>query len=59
LIFLYLKVSPEKEETVLHTFSDDAYHVGLVMDATGNLYGTSTAGGSANLGYVYKLTLAQ
>lgn len=53
------KVSPEKEETVLHTFSDESYHVGLVMDATGNLYGTSTAGGSANLGYVYKLTLAQ
>jgi uncharacterized repeat protein (TIGR03803 family) len=52
------KVSPEREETVLHTFSDDAYHVGLVMDAAGNLYGTSTAGGSAGLGYVWKLTVS-
>ncbi len=50
------KVTPEKEETILHTFSDDAYHVGLVMAAAGNLYGTSTSGGGPDLGYVWRLT---
>lgn len=51
------KVTPQRQETVLHTFTDQSYHVGLVMDAAGNLYGTSTGGGSADLGYVWKLTL--
>jgi uncharacterized repeat protein (TIGR03803 family) len=43
------RVSPAKEETVLQTFTDGANHIGVVMDANGNLYGTSTSGGSANL----------
>jgi uncharacterized repeat protein (TIGR03803 family) len=52
------KVTPQRQETVLHTFTDEGYHVGLVMDAAGNLYGTSTSGGSAGLGYVWKLTVS-
>ena len=45
--------------TVLHTFtggSDGAYpHASLVMDAKGNLYGTTYRGGPANAGTVFEV----
>ena len=31
--------------------------VGLIMDANGNLYGTTTAGGTNNMGTVFRLVL--
>jgi len=54
------KVSKKGKETVLHNFtagsSDGSEPVaGVIMDATGNLYGSTYQGGSANLGTVYKL----
>jgi len=52
------KLSGEKE-TVLHRFTGGADgaspQAGLVMDASGALYGTTTAGGSAGGGVVFKL----
>jgi uncharacterized repeat protein (TIGR03803 family) len=55
------KVDSAGNETVLHSFTggnDGKYStVGpLVRDAAGNLYGTTTLGGSANNGVLYKLT---
>jgi len=44
--------------TVLHTFTgtDGAYpYAGLVADAAGNLYGTTSAGGTFGYGVVFKL----
>jgi uncharacterized repeat protein (TIGR03803 family) len=44
---------------VLHTFrgSDGAYpHAGVILDAAGNLYGTTLSGGFAGSGVVYKIT---
>jgi len=54
------KVSKKGKETVLHNFTagsaDGAEPVaGVIMDAKGNLYGSTYQGGSANLGTVYKL----
>src|SRR5258707_14692567 len=46
-------------ETVLHTFDGaDGYNpvAGLVMDAMGNLYGTTFDGGVGNAGTVFELT---
>lgn len=47
-------------ESILHTFSgrsDGGDPVaGLIRDSAGNLYGTTTAGGSATEGVVFKLT---
>jgi len=46
-------------ETVLHSFNstDGAIPVaGLIFDATGNLYGTTTEGGTLNAGTVFELT---
>jgi len=47
--------------TVLHTFSgvDGGMTVaGVVLDSAGNLYGTTSNGGAANMGVVYKLDTA-
>ncbi len=54
------KVNPKGKETVLHNFvpgpSDGSEPVaGVILDAKGNLYGSTYQGGSANLGTVYKL----
>ncbi len=48
-------------ETILYTFlgytaGDGSSPVGLVMDAHGNLYGTTSSGGPSNTGTVFKLT---
>jgi uncharacterized repeat protein (TIGR03803 family) len=53
------KINPQGVETVLHNFhgtdgnSPDAQ---LFRDSAGNLYGTTAAGGSLNLGVVIKLS---
>jgi uncharacterized repeat protein (TIGR03803 family) len=61
------KLSPSGEETVLHTFTGgadgDTPYSGLVADAVGNLYGTTTWGGKGGFsgamfsggGVVYKI----
>ena len=53
------KVAPDGAETVLYSFSggaDGAQPISAVVrDKTGNLYGTTTMGGSANAGVVFKL----
>lgn len=47
-------------KTTLHTFTYDGDgaepNAGLVMDAAGNLYGTTTYGGSMKCGTVYRLS---
>jgi uncharacterized repeat protein (TIGR03803 family) len=57
------KLDTGGHETVLHTFSclgcpaDDGRspNGGVILDAAGNLYGTTHGGGSAGFGTVYKL----
>jgi len=54
------KVDPSGSETVLYSFTnsggDGAYpFAGLLMDTAGNLYGTTTQGGSSNNGTVFKV----
>ena len=54
------KVEKTGKETVLHSFTgtpDDGRQpqAGLVRDAAGNLYGTTTGGGPSNDGTVFKL----
>ncbi len=53
------KVDPKGNESVLHSFSggaDGAYPFSaLVRDSSGNLYGTTSQGGSANAGVVFKV----
>ena len=53
------KVAPNGTETVLYSFSGGADGAqpfsALVRDKAGNLYGTTTMGGSANAGVVFKL----
>jgi uncharacterized repeat protein (TIGR03803 family) len=53
------KVAPNGTETVLYNFSGGADGAqpfsALVRDKAGNLYGTTTMGGSANAGVVFKL----
>jgi len=56
------EVTPSGNETVLYSFAgapDGAYPGaggGLVFDANGNLYGTTTAGGDNNNGTVFEVT---
>jgi uncharacterized repeat protein (TIGR03803 family) len=56
------KVTPDGVETVLYAFSwgsDGGYPAGGVIQASdGNLYGTTTSGGTYDAGIVFKLTLA-
>jgi len=58
------KLTPTGQLTVLHTFcsqfqcSDGAIPLdGLLLDKSGNLYGTASSGGVNNHGTVFKLTL--
>lgn len=52
--------STEWTETVLHSFAGGSDgqnpNAGLIFDAAGNLYGTTTNGGTAGLGTVFELT---
>jgi len=54
------KLTTTREERLLHTFLgeyDGRYpSAGLVRDSMGNLYGTTSAGGSANDGVVFEVT---
>jgi uncharacterized repeat protein (TIGR03803 family) len=47
-------------ETVLHNFASNGDGIapvtGLIMDATGNLYGTTDFGGTTNSGVIYEVT---
>ena len=53
------KVAPDGTETVLYSFTggaDGAFPISaLVRDGAGNLYGTTTQGGSAGAGVVFKV----
>jgi uncharacterized repeat protein (TIGR03803 family) len=53
------KLDPAGTETVLHSFGGQPDGgnpaAGLVRDASGNLYGTTSQGGTSNLGTVFKL----
>jgi len=53
------KLDPNNQETVLYNFTGGGDGggpwAGVVADSGGNLYGTTTAGGTANWGVVYKL----
>ena len=56
-----LKLDTTGKETVLYSFTGDwgtaqVHGGGLVLDAEGNLYGTTGAGGSYGYGTVFKLT---
>jgi uncharacterized repeat protein (TIGR03803 family) len=54
------KINSQGVETILHMFAGDpdgsVPWAGLVRDAQGNLYGTTTGGGTFNLGAVFKIT---
>jgi uncharacterized repeat protein (TIGR03803 family) len=55
------KVSKNEHETILHSFSysggDGEIPVGgVVLDAKGNLYGTTEGGGASGDGTIYKLS---
>lgn len=57
------KLDPSGNETVLHSFGWDPGEgafpwAGPVIDAWGNLYGTTVAGGSFGVGTVFKLDLS-
>jgi uncharacterized repeat protein (TIGR03803 family) len=56
------KLDPTGQETVLYSFSGGADgaspFTALIRDSAGNLYGTTTKGGSAGLGVVFKLDTA-
>jgi uncharacterized repeat protein (TIGR03803 family) len=53
------KLDPTGKETVLHSFTGGADGAGpmadVILDASGNLYGTTEVGGAANNGVVFKL----
>jgi uncharacterized repeat protein (TIGR03803 family) len=56
------KLDPSRHETVLYGFTDTngdgAFPTaGLIMDSSGNLYGTTYEGGSAGAGTVFRLQL--
>jgi uncharacterized repeat protein (TIGR03803 family) len=56
------KISKKRVFTVLHAFAGGNEgaipQAGLLMDAAGNLYGTTFTGGSANNGTVFKISSA-
>jgi uncharacterized repeat protein (TIGR03803 family) len=55
-------LDPSGHETVIHSFTagaDGAFpYAGVTFDRAGNLYGTTSSGGLANAGVVYKLDRA-
>jgi uncharacterized repeat protein (TIGR03803 family) len=54
------KIDSTARETVLYSFTGGpdggSPYAGVARDAAGNLYGTTSAGGSDNAGVVYKLS---
>jgi uncharacterized repeat protein (TIGR03803 family) len=56
------KVNNYGQQTVLYSFTGGADgghpHAGLIADSAGDLYGTTTSGGKAGAGVVYKLDRA-
>lgn len=55
------KVDATGHETVLYSFksgiADGAYpYAGVILDASGNLYGTTEQGGAGNVGIVFKVS---
>jgi uncharacterized repeat protein (TIGR03803 family) len=55
------KISPTGMETVLHSFSGSDGKLptgGLIMDSTGNMYGTTMSGGANGDGTVFKISPA-
>ena len=58
----FTKSDSSGHETVLYTFSGGADGgaplAGVIRDADGNLYGTTSSGGAADWGVVYKLDTA-
>src|SRR5579885_2849737 len=56
------KVTPSGHQTILHNFTGRADgglpFAGVIRDAAGNLYGTTSAGGSADWGTVYRIDAA-
>jgi uncharacterized repeat protein (TIGR03803 family) len=55
------KVTPAGQETVLYTFTGggdggNPWYVGLILDGSGNLYGTTQTGGAFGNGTVFKVT---
>jgi uncharacterized repeat protein (TIGR03803 family) len=54
------ELNPSGQQTVLYSFSGGADGsepgTGLIRDAAGNFYGTTSGGGTAGAGVVYKLT---
>jgi len=57
-VIFQLAASGKADATVVHAFSGpDGAHPngGLAVDASGNLYGTTAAGGARDLGVVFKL----
>ncbi len=55
------KLDPSGNVTVLHAFTGGSdgsdSHAALIMDAAGNLYGTTDGGGTSGFGTVFKLTV--
>jgi uncharacterized repeat protein (TIGR03803 family) len=49
------KLDASADYTVLYNFIGDAETSGVSRDSAGNLYGTTTYGGTASHGVVYKL----
>lgn len=54
------KVTDTGKETLLHSFGrgtdGSTPNAGLIMDTKGNLYGTTSLGGTSNLGTVFRVT---
>jgi uncharacterized repeat protein (TIGR03803 family) len=57
------RLTPDGVETILHNFANDSSDGGnpyasLIMDSSGNLYGTTLSGGANGGGTVFELTAA-
>lgn len=56
---IIFKMTPQSVVTTLHTFgqgTDGSYPTGVVLGPTGNLYGSTTSGGTASYGTLFELS---